>query len=304
LRTLDRYIFREVAVAWIAVTSVLLVILLSNQLARVLSQAAADEVPRGLVFALLGFTSIQNLTVIMPIGLFLAIMLGLGRLYHESEMAAMQAGGVGPVGIYRPVFVLTLGVTVILAWLSFIAVPAAAEQAQAIRTQALKQARFGSLEPGRFRSFSDGQAVFYAESVDAQGVLYNVFVQRRVAERVEVVTAARAVQRGAGDIDRVFILYDGERYEGIPGQAQFRVMKFAEHGIPIRLRELASKAAKHQTKSTRALWGSREPEDRAELQWRFSVPMMAMVLMFLGVPLAKLRPRQGRYGKMGIAILT
>ena len=45
MRTLDRYIFREVAVTCIAVTIVLLVILLSNQLARVLSQAAANDFP-------------------------------------------------------------------------------------------------------------------------------------------------------------------------------------------------------------------------------------------------------------------
>ena len=54
MRTLDRYIFREVAVTCIAVTLVLLVILISNQLARVLSQAAANDFPREVVFALIG----------------------------------------------------------------------------------------------------------------------------------------------------------------------------------------------------------------------------------------------------------
>jgi lipopolysaccharide export system permease protein len=304
LRTLDRYIFREVAVVWVAVTGVLLVILLSNQLTRVLSQAAADQLPQGLVLALLGFSSIQNLTVIVPIGLFLAIMIGLGRLYHENEMAAIQAGGVGPAGIYRPVSVLTLGVAALLAWLSFFAVPTAAGQAQEIRSEALRQTRFGSIEPGRFRSFSGGQIVFYAESNDAQGVLYNVFVQRRVEDRVEIVTAARAIQQGSGDVDQTFVLYDGERYEGVPGNAQFRMLKFAEHGIPIRMGEVARKAPKHEMKSTSALWGSSEPEDLAELQWRFSTPIMAVMLMLIAVPLAKLRPRQSRYGKMGIAILS
>ena len=90
MRTLDRYIFREVAVTCIAVTIVLLVILLSNQLARVLSQAAANDFPREVVFTLIGLTSAGYLTVVVPVGFFLAIMLGLGRLYHESEMAAIQ----------------------------------------------------------------------------------------------------------------------------------------------------------------------------------------------------------------------
>ena len=66
MRTLDRYIFREVAVTCIAVTLVLLVILLSNQLARVLSQAAANDFPREVVFTLIGLTSAGYLTVVVP----------------------------------------------------------------------------------------------------------------------------------------------------------------------------------------------------------------------------------------------
>jgi lipopolysaccharide export system permease protein len=114
LRTLERYIFREVAVTWIAVTVVLLAILLANQLARVLSQAAANDFPREVVFALIGLTTTGNLSVIVPIGFFLAIMLGLGRLYHESEMAAVQACGVGPSGLFRPIAVLGVVVVALL----------------------------------------------------------------------------------------------------------------------------------------------------------------------------------------------
>ena len=62
LRTLDRYLLKEVAETWLAVTGVLLVILLSNQLARVLSQAAANDFPRGVVLALIGLTSAGYLT--------------------------------------------------------------------------------------------------------------------------------------------------------------------------------------------------------------------------------------------------
>ena len=301
--TLDRYVFREVSQAWIAVTGVLLAILLSNQLARVLSQAAANQFPRGTVLALLGLTSLQNLTVLMPVGLFLAIMLALGRLYHESEMAAIQSCGVGVDRLYRPVLVLAVGVSLVLAWLTFFVVPQAAARAQEIRADAIRHAEFGSLAPGRFRSFSGGDVVFYAERVDTNGVLYNVFVQRNVGERVEIATAARAEQRGAGEADQTFILYEGERYEGVPGQAQFRIVQFSEHGIPVRLPQLSISSRKRDLVPTAALFGSGNPEDRAELAWRVAVPLMPLVLALLAVPLSRLKPRQGRYGKMGIAIL-
>jgi lipopolysaccharide export system permease protein len=310
MRTLDRYIFREVAVTCIAVTLVLLVILLSNQLARVLSQAAANDFPREVVFALIALTSAGYLTVIVPIGFYLSIMLGLGRLYHESEMAAIQACGVGPVGLFRPIGLLGLAIAALLVWLSFWAIPNATARAQQIRVSALREAQFGALEPGRFRTFAAGKIVFYAERVDDNHILHNVnvFVDRTEEEgsegKMEIWVATRAEQRGAGQADQTFVLYDGRRYEGVPGSGEFRVIQFAEGGIPIRLGELGGPKSKAELKTTRELLESANPADVAELQWRASTPLLALVLMVLAVPLARLRPRQGRFGRIGIAILV
>lgn len=319
LRTLDRYIFREVAITWIAVTGVLLVILLANQLARVLSQAAANDFPRDVVLALIGLTSTAYLSLIVPIGFFLAIILALGRLYHESEMAAIQSCGVGPAGLFRPIGVLAVGVVALLAWLSFIAVPQASARAQAIRAEALRDAQFGLLEPGRFRTFGGGRIVFYAERVDSNGILHNVnvFIERRperpvtdadspdtAPDRFEIWSATRAEQRGAGQAEQTFVLYDGERYEGVPGEGQFRVIRFSEGGIPVRLGEMTGSTPRAEMKSTAELLASSSTNDAAELQWRMSTPVTAVVLMLLAVPLARLRPRQGRFGKIGIAMLV
>lgn len=339
LRTLDRYIFREVAVTWVAVTGVLLVILLANQLARVLSQAAANGFPREVVFALIGLTTAGNLSVIVPIGFFLSIMLGLGRLYHESEMAAIQSCGVGPAGLFRPIVVLCALIVALLTWLSFFGIPAASARAQAIRAQAVRDAQFGSLEPGRFRTFGGGSIVFYAERVDNNGILHNVNVfvdhsgekpggkqdNKTPAKNdvnaaragtaapkgedtsqgvLEIWVATRAEQRGAGQAEQTFVLYDGERYEGIPGSGAFRTIKFSEADIPIRLGDVGSRASKPGMKTTSALLASGTVSDLAELHWRLSTPLSAIVLMLLAVPLARLRPRQGRFGKIGIAILA
>jgi lipopolysaccharide export system permease protein len=313
LRILDRYIFREVAVTWLAVTFVLLVILLSNQLARVLSQAAANEFPQGVVLALIGLTTAGYLTIILPIGFFLAIMLALGRLYHESEMAAIQSCGVGPGRLYKPIAMLAAAVAVLLVWLSFWAIPEALRRAQDIRANAYRDAQLGMLEPGRFRTFGDGSVVFYAERVDEFGILHNVHVfvdrsrQRNAAEdagELEVWVATRAEQRGAGQTEQLFVMYDGEMYQGVPGQGEFRIMQFSEAGFPISVKGGVRSASNAEMKSSRELLASTDLRDRAELQWRISVPVLVLVLMVLAVPLARLRPRQGRFGKIGIAILA
>lgn len=289
----------------------LLIILVSNQLARVLSQAAANDFPRHVVLALIGLTSAGYLTIIVPIGFFLAIVLALGRLYHESEMAAIQACGIGPRGLFRPIGILGVLVAALLAWLSFQAVPQASALAQSIRAEALREAQFGALEPGRFRTFSAGHIVFYAEGVDDEGILHNVnvFVDRPAEgddkqDVIEVWVAARAEQLGVGQPEQTFLLYDGRRYEGVPGSGEFRVMQFAEGSIPVPLGSLVTNAGKAEMKPTRELLASGAREDQAELQWRFSTPLMALILMLIAVPLSRLKPREGRFGRIGLAVLV
>jgi lipopolysaccharide export system permease protein len=288
----------------------------------VLSQAAANDFPRGVVLALIGLTSAGYLSVVVPIGFFLAIMLALGRLYHESEMAAIQSCGVGPAGLYRPIGVLGAAIFGLLVWLSFWAIPGATARAKEIRTEAVREAQFGALEPGRFRTFGGGSVVFFAERVDDNGILHNVHVfvdrpeksaagasveatrQTEGEDKLEIWVATRAEQRGAGQVEQTFVLYDGERYEGAPGSGEFRIIDFAEGGIPIRLGEINGGPGDAEMKPTAALLGSDDPRDRAELQWRISTPLLAIILMVLAVPLARLRPRQGRFGRIGVAILA
>ncbi|MCX7053850.1 MAG: LPS export ABC transporter permease LptF [Proteobacteria bacterium] len=304
LSRLDRYLLREVTVTFVAVTGVLLIVLLSNQFARVLGQAAASGFPASIVLTLIGLTTLQQLTVLVPIGLFLGIVLALGRLYHESEMTAMTACGVGPLRIYRPIALLAVVVVALLAVLSYRIVPAAWIKSNDLRLEATRAAQFGALEPGRFRSFAGGDAVFYAERVEKTGELYGVFVQRSVGDKIEIAMAERAVQRGAGQPEQMFILYDGRRYEGVPGTPNWRIVEFREHGIPVRLPEAKAGKNKIEMMGTATLMASNNPKDRAELAWRTAVPVMALVLMVLAVPLARLRPRQGRFARVGYAVLA
>jgi lipopolysaccharide export system permease protein len=94
--TIDRYVLREVAATLAGVTLVLLAILVSYQLARILGIAAERGFPHDIVLALIGLTTLENLMVVVPISMLLAAMLALGRLYHESEMSAVRACGIGP----------------------------------------------------------------------------------------------------------------------------------------------------------------------------------------------------------------
>ena len=303
MRILGRYLFREVALHFVAITGLLFAIYSSFLFAKVLFKAASNQFAQNFVWSLLGLSALQNLKELVPVGLFLAILLALGRLYHDSEIAAMQACSFGMRRWCRPVLSVTGAVVVLLSGLVFWIAPQAMTRSQEILLQAARQARFASLEPQRFRPFAGG-VVFYAESVDAQGVLHNVFVQRQAGDKVEVTVADRAEQLGAGEAQQTFVLYDGASYQGIPGEGAFRKTTFDESRIPVRLPNLQAGAARVDSKPTTTLLTSNTLADRAELQARISIPLMTLILAIMAVPLSRLRPRQSRYANVGLGLLV
>jgi lipopolysaccharide export system permease protein len=178
---------------------------------------------------------------------------------------------------------LALGV----AWLAIEGTPTALSKIERISAEARREADLGSIEPGRFTIFGPERAVVYGERVTPDGLMENVFMERRVDDDVvEVVVAKRGEQVESEDPDtRLLVLHEGRRYEGVPGTPRFRVVEFAEHGIPYRLPSPASPDPRPRAMTFANLLASDEPEHIAETQWRLSVPISTILLALLAVPL-------------------
>lgn len=305
-RILDRYIFREIASTWLGVTMVLLLILLTNQFARVLGDVAKGNLPKGAAWDVIGLSAAQYLTIIVPIGLFLSIMLALGRLYRDSEMPAMMACRVGPSGIYRPLIWLLVPLALGVAWLSIDLAPRALLAVDRIGAEARREADLASIEPGRFTKIGPDSAVIYGESISEDGVMKNVFLHRLNADGVvEIVVAKRGEQVESDDPDvRYLVLHEGRRYEGKPGTTQFRVVEFVEHGIPYRLPSLDPPPPTPRVMTFMDLHRAGGLEHIAEMQWRIGIPLATIILSILAVPLSRTQPRAGRYGRLGIGLLV
>ena len=91
-RILDRYIFREIAAAWLGVTMVLLLILLTNQFAEVLGDVAKGKLPKDAVLDVIGLSAAQFLIIVIPIGLFLAVVWGA----HDLLAATARSRALSP----------------------------------------------------------------------------------------------------------------------------------------------------------------------------------------------------------------
>jgi lipopolysaccharide export system permease protein len=304
LRILQRYVWREIAANFLGVTLVLFAILFIYQIGAVLARAAELHYPRGMVLELFALGALQNVAVLLPFGFLLGTVLALGRMYHESELTAAQACGFGPLLLYAPLAALLVPLTLLALWLNLALAPAAAAREDGLRARALRAGLALPVEAGRFRSLAGGSTVVYARSADPDGRLNDVFIKRGSGRNVEV-TTARSARRSLGTdgATPLITLYDGERHEGLPGSAQYRIVRFREQQLPVALPAATRNARRLDQLPTATLWRSAEARQRAELQWRIGLPVMGVVLALCAVPLARLRPRQGRYARVWLAVL-
>ncbi len=301
-----RYILKEVFATLLAVTSILFVIYLSNRFVGYLADAASGELTTDVVLNLLFLKSITSLPLLLPLSLYLAVTIAMGRFYKDNEITALAACGIGLGQIIRSIFVFALIYASLVSFITMVAAPWAQQQTVRIKTQAEASADFVGIASGRFKEIKDYNLVFYAERISSdQKVMQNVFAQRESEGITYVLLAKKAYQNiynASGE--RFLVFSDGNRYEGTPGGTDFKVIRFQEHGLQLQLPGVERWRQRRSGKSVAQLLESDDPQDKAEFHWRVAMPISAILLTLIGVLLSRSDPRQGRYAKLFAAILV
>ena len=303
---IERYLFKELASTLFAVSAVLFLIFASTWFARLLGDVAAGNIQADVIFLLLSLKSIDAMMILLPLSFYLAVLLAFGRLYNDSEMTAMLACGVSLARVIKLVFWAGLGFALIVAAVTLYYAPLA--NAERIMLQEKMRSSLGleAIAAGQFRELGDGGVVFYAERLSDDGKrMENIFIQGMREGNLNLVVAEQGYLTTGPKGGRYLILQNGYRYEGIPGEADFRIIKFREHQVLVLQQSEAVLQVDHSAAiPTMELWNSDRPQEQAELQWRISMPLSGLLLAMLAVFLSRTKPRQGRYGKFFLGILA
>ena len=303
----ERYLLREAANTFLGVGLLLTLIQMSTVFVRILADTAEGKYPVGIVMELFFYRGVGNLVFILPLSFFLGILLALGRLYKDSEMTALVACGVGPKRVYRAIGSLSIVVAMLMGGLALWFAPWAEEQVYVVIDEAQASSRIEGLEAGGFNQSETGKHLIYMEEIGDQGrKLENVFghAQNQGQQGPTLLASESGYQMiREEEGDRYLVLVDGYSYEGRPDSDEFKIIEFREHGVLIRERPVVASQRRRRAIPSGELWESGNPRNMAELQWRISVPISAILFGFLAVPLAKTSPRQGRYGKLFFGIV-
>ena len=228
LRKLDRYIFTELLTNFAASLVVLIMVSMGGLLADLLGKIARGKVPAALLLSQLGLRSLDALPLLLPLALFLGVLLAFGRLYRDSEMAVLASAGVGPRALLRPLLALALPVMAVVALISIWGSPLALETSKQMIDSANRSLLVAGLEPGRFIALPGRHSVIYLGDMSADGSRFQrLFVHSERDDRIDVVTAraGELFSESVGD-ERYLLLEEGFRVEGVPGQNDFRMMRF------------------------------------------------------------------------------
>lgn len=303
---LDRYLLRDFVQSFLATLIVLLTVSLGGVLVDVLGEIADGGLPARLLLSQLGLQLLVYLPLVLPLALMLGLMLAGARLYRDSEMAVLNAVGVGPKRLLRPLLMAVVPVVVAVGMCSLWLGPWAQRTAANMIEQANRSLIVAGLEPGRFTSLPNGGGIVYIDGMSEDGrTLQGVFLQRERDGRVDVVTARTGSLEFGGDRDRFLRLADGRRLEGpLDEGLDFRLMRYAvnEVALPDRAEERADDDP--AIAPTLSLFNDGRPAAIAELHGRLTPPLMALAFALLTVPLARSSPRQQRYGRLMLGFLA
>lgn len=305
-----RYLTKEIFRTMVAVTIILLFIFMCNMFVKYLGYVASGKYASWVLLKIVILQVPILLALLLPLGLYLGILLGYGRLYSDSEMTVLSACGFSEKQLLKITFSFSVLIAIFVAILSLWLQPIVTMRSDQVLAQAQGASIIQTILPKRFQSENHGQHVYYVDKVSRNRQhMDDIFMLSKAKKQSNkmaqpkwnVMFAKTATQLlNKKNSNQYLVMENGHIYKGVPGQAAFQIIHFQSYGLRTTDMPLIDSSAQVDTMSTptliEAAWFS--PKAAAELEWRISVPLSVFILVLLGLPLSHINPRQSKFAKI------
>lgn len=308
---LRRYLNLQVLTTTLAVAGLLTVILMSGRVIQFFEKAASGKIAVDLLTAVLWYRLPGFLELIVPLGLFIAVLLALGRMYLDNEMAILAAAGVGQARLAQWLLPSAALITVLTAVLSLWWTPAGNAESDRLYAEQARRSTFDLIQPGRFQRV--GERMLHADLSEDRTQLRQVLIietRPATATRSEhqVIIQAETGRRVDDPVlgNQAVELLQGRRWEGRPGEAAYQQLTFDSYRMRMKTASPMPERSDNLRAMPTSLLLQRVPTDlhaAAEWGWRWSLVVMVPIVLLLALPLSRVNPRQGRYLKLLPAII-
>jgi len=318
MRILTRYILREVTAHALIGVAVFTFVLFTRDLGRILELVVRNSAPLPSVAQVFFFIVPVALTISIPAGVLVGILIGLSRLAADSEITAMRASG---IGVWT--FLRIISIFVVAAWLLALAngvyVAPRSQAAMARLEDRLKSSQVSfEVQP---RVFYEGfpKLVLYVENVKAaQGaaIWKGVFIADISTPAPRITLAQQGILVSEGPDTLHLHLSEGSTHETDPQDPnRYQISTFEQTDIPIAVPQAENskeqEPAPVSQMSTAELWRqAANPNNKVMARWdmiefhrRFALPTSCLVLAMVGIPLGLSSKKGGKSTGFVLTIL-
>jgi lipopolysaccharide export system permease protein len=299
---------RELSMTTGAVFLVLVTIMITTLVIRILGFAASGSVNPEDALVLIALATLGYFAVLLTVSLFIAVLIVLVRWYKDSEMIVWFASGLSITNLIGPILRFAIPLIIIIALLAAFVWPWANRESSVISQRFQQRDDVSMVAAGQFKESAKAERVFFIEEIDVdKGEVKNIFVADTRNQKLSVAVAATGYIENAPNGDKSVVLLKGRRYEGQPTQANFRILEFDEYETKILSKEVTKPPLRDREKNVIELIQETDPNilraNFGELLWRIGLPIMALGLVLIAIPLAYVNPRLGNYTAMFYAVL-
>ena len=235
LLILHRAFYREVLQNTAAVGLLILFVFLVIRVVGYLRLAAEGVIPANSVLLLLLLRLLSHLDIIVPLAVYVAMLLVLGRWSRDRELIVAAAAGVGVTSFIRPTLYLSVVLGIFVAAFSLYLSPLAVQKGDSVQHEFRLRSDVTAILPGVFTENVQGDGVYFVETHDSDTDTYHNIFAWGSMEGVEGIVVASSAQHLPADDESVvrLELNDGGRYDVRPGEAAYQSIFFDKYILPI-----------------------------------------------------------------------
>jgi LPS export ABC transporter permease LptF/LPS export ABC transporter permease LptG len=314
MRILTRYILKEIFSHSLLGLLVFSFVIFIRRLGDLLELVVRHNVPLRdtAILFLLPVPNILMLTI--PMAVLVGTLIGLSRMAADGEVVAARASGMGLAWFVRPVMLLAVTGWAITLWMALFIAPQAARKMNRMET-GLKASQVPyEIQPRVFIEQFPNLLLYLEDVTGARSSWHGVFIADMTQHNQAKVTLAESGVLVNEAARNRFVLhlekgttheYDAQRPE------EYSIASFTDTEIPILLDQGGGGAAERRSPpylNLTQLWQNlHQPRDRqaamVELNWRFALPVAAIVLALVGIPLGISTRKGGKSVGLMLSIL-
>ena len=232
-----------IAVPLISTLVIAAMLLILDRMLRLFDFVAAQGGPVSVVWRMLANLIPEYLSLGIPIGLMLGILLAFRRLALSSELDVLRGVGLSPARLMKVPYMYAVALALVnLSIVGFVQ-PYARYAYEGLQYELRSGALGASIKVGEFTSIGKGMTLRIEESREGGRDLRGIFMridQKKMGQSMAV-TAARGRFLGTDDPDTIILrLTDGVLVQRSDTSASPRILSFSGHDLPVSLPRIAS----------------------------------------------------------------